>query len=129
MNNLFGNHRSDTIKRIKEEKDNLLYYKEFLLSENLKLYNAIDKQKALIVLLEDKIRKIIEQELESKKQAYLSIKKSLNERYSKTITLVVLDNLLTETAISLGISSMDLLNFKEDKFSEGTSVDDVKTYK
>ena len=129
MNNLFGNKRSANIKKIKEERDNLLVSKENLIYNITNLSNVVDKQKALIVLLENKIKNQADQNLETKKKAYLSIEKSLNERYSKTITLIVLHNILSETVISLGLTSLDLSTFKEDKFSEGTSVADVKTYK
>jgi len=128
MNNLFGNVKNISIKKIKEERDELFNIKEDLEIKNEKLYDVIDNQKALIILFEDKIRKLKELNFEDKKQSYLSFKKSLNERYSKTITLIVLDNILSETAISLGLTSLDLATFKEDKFSEGTSVADVKTY-
>jgi len=74
MNNLFGNVKNISIKKIKEERDDLLAVKEDLEIKNVNLLNVIDKQKALIILLEDKIRKLIELNLENKKQAYLSIK-------------------------------------------------------
>ena len=74
MNNLFGNVKNISIKKIKEERDDLLVVKEDLEIKNVNLLNVIDKQKALIILLEDKIRKLIELNLENKKQAYLSIK-------------------------------------------------------
>ena len=128
MNKLFGNNRSDSIKKIKEERDDLYNIRVSLELDNEKLLDVIDKQKTLIIFLENKIKKQVEQELENKIEAYQSVKKSINKRYSTNLTLVIIDNILFETAVSMNLTSMDLLSFKEDKFSEGTSVVNVKTY-